>query len=76
MVLKRLVKAVPNEAGDKFVEQRMQGSQEDLRPDLVIRNTSDSTAHVIDVTIPFEGEKGSFEWVVVIPGTKKKMRKW
>ena len=39
-MLKRLVKAIPPEVGDKFVEQRVQECAEDLQPDIVIRNSS------------------------------------
>ena len=46
-VLKKLVKAIPSEVGNKYVEQQVQGCSEDLRPDIVIKNTSSSTAYVV-----------------------------
>ena len=60
-ILQRLVKAVPREAGDKFVEQKIRDSAGDLRPDLVILNSERKTATIVDVTIPYEGEVASFE---------------
>ena len=60
-ILQRLVKAVPREAGDKFIEQKIRDSTGDLRPDLVILNSKRKTATIVDVTIPYEGEVTSFE---------------
>ena len=60
-VLQRHVKAVPGVAGNKFVEQRVKDSPGDLRPDLVTLNQEKKLATIVDVTIPYEGEAGSFE---------------
>ena len=59
-ILKRLVKAVPREAGDKFVEQKIRDAPGDLRPDLVTLNHEKKVATIVDVTIPYEGEVNSF----------------
>ena len=62
-VLKRLVKAIPPEVGDKFVEQRVQECTEDLRPDIVIKNSSTSTAYIVDVTIfLLKGKRLLLKW--------------
>ena len=60
-VLTRLTRAVPDSAGDKYVEQKVKDSPWDLRPDLVVLNDSQSTAVIVDVTIPFEATSTSFE---------------
>ena len=50
-ILQRLVKAVPQEAGDKFVEQKIKDSPGDQQ----------KVATIVDVTILYEGEAGSFD---------------
>ena len=53
-ILKRIVKAIPEDMGDKFVEQKIRDSPGDLRPDLVVLNDNVSVAVILDVTIPIE----------------------
>ncbi len=55
-ILARLTKAVPNHLGSKFVEQEVPGDPQHNRPDLVITNSEQKTAYIVDVTIPFEGK--------------------
>ena len=59
-ILKRLVKAVPQSAGNKFVEQKVLNSPYDLRPDLVVLNDEANSATIVDVTIPFEASPHTF----------------
>jgi len=60
LVLKRLVKATPATLGDRFVEQKVPGSPDNLRPDFtVINNTGEAT--IVDVTIPFESCPEAFD---------------
>ena len=59
-ILKRLVKAVPQSAGNKFVEQKVLNSPYDLRPDLVVLNDEANSATIVDVTIPFEASPLAF----------------
>ena len=59
-ILKRLVKAVPREAGEKFVDQKIRDAPGNLRPDLVTLNHEEKVATIVDVTIPYEGEVNSF----------------
>ena len=70
-ILKRLVKAVPREAGEKYVEQNIRDAPGDLRPDLVILNQEKMVATIVDVTIPYEGEVNSF-----IAARAEKLRKY
>jgi len=59
-VLQRLVKAVPQSLGDKFVEQKIKDSPGCLKPDLVILKQEEKRAYIVDVTIPFEGSEDAF----------------
>ena len=70
-ILKRLVKAVPREAGEKYVEQNIRDAPGDLRPDLVILSQEKKVATIVDVTIPYEGEVNSF-----IAARAEKLRKY
>ena len=36
LILQRLVKAISPDVGEKFVEQKISGSPDDFRPDLVV----------------------------------------
>ena len=47
--------------GECYVEQKMAGSPEDLRPDIVIINRLEKTAAIIDVTIPFESSQEALD---------------
>ena len=58
-ILQRLVKAVPNTLGNKFVEQEIPGDPERNKPDLVIISPDNQTATIVDITVPFEGEEDS-----------------
>ena len=58
-ILQRLVKAVPDTLGNKFVEQEIPGDPERNKPDLVIVSPDNQTATIVDVTVPFEGEEDS-----------------
>ena len=60
-VLSRLVRAIPKEVGNVFVEQKIPESPGDLRPDVVVLNQSQNTATIVDVTIPFETDELAFE---------------
>jgi hypothetical protein len=60
-VLSRLVRAIPNEVGNVFIEQKIPESPGDLRPDVVVLNQSQNTATIVDVTIPFETDESAFE---------------
>ena len=60
LVLQRLVKAVPQSLGDKYVEQKIKDSPGCLKPDLVILNQQEKRAYIVDVTIPFEGNQDAF----------------
>ena len=52
-ILQRLMKAVPNAAGDVFVEQKVPDSPGDLHPNLIAINHSANVATIVDVTLTF-----------------------
>ena len=56
-IVKRLTKALPNDAGDVYTEQVIPEDTRGLKPDLVILNSTTKTATVVDVTIPFDTEQ-------------------
>lgn len=58
-VLKHLSKALPESAGEKFLEQKIKDSPGDSRPDHVVWHT-DKKVSIIDITIPYEGDTDSF----------------
>ena len=70
-ILKRLIKATPTSAGNKFAEQKIKDSPGDLRPDLVVLNDEYSTAVIVDVTIPIETSPSSFD-----AAREEKLRKY
>ena len=70
-ILKRLIKATPTSAGNKFAEQKIKDSPGDLRPDLVVLNDESSTAVIVDVTIPIETSPSSFD-----AAREEKLRKY
>ena len=59
-ILQRLVKAIPESEGDRYLEQKVKNAPGDLRPDLVLWH-GDGKVSIIDVTIPYEGDRESFE---------------
>ena len=59
-ILARLIKATPNELGDKFKEQKIPDSPGDMRPDLTIINKQTGQVTIIDVTVPFEKDGEAF----------------
>ena len=54
-ILGRLVNAIPAWKGQKFKEQVLPGDRSGLKPDLIILNDQTKEAHIVDVTVPFEG---------------------
>ena len=56
-ILHRLAKAVPQTKGRQFLEQKVPGDPQNLKPDLVIINEEKSEAYIVDVAVPFEGEE-------------------
>ena len=54
-ILGRLVNAIPEWKGRKFRDQVLPGDRSGLKPDLIILNEETKEAHVVDVTVPFEG---------------------
>ncbi len=48
-ILRRLVKATPKEGRDVFVEQSF--SPDNLRPDLVVRDSTTGRTTIVDVTV-------------------------
>ena len=54
-ILRRLQHAIPRDLGEIFLEQEIPGDPDHNWPDLVILNSREKRAIVIDVTIPFEG---------------------
>ena len=60
-ILKRLTKALPNDAGDVYTEQTVAGDTHNLKPDLVVLNNTTKSATVIDVAIPFDTDKAMEE---------------
>lgn len=56
-VLQRLTKAIPSEKGTQYREQVVPGDPQGLKPDLVVINDSTKKVHIVDVTVPFEGEE-------------------
>jgi len=59
-ILQRLIKAIPDSTGNKFVEQEVPGDPERNKPDLVIISLDKQKATIVDVTVPFEGDEESF----------------
>ncbi len=55
-ILARLTKAIPNHLGNTFVEQEIPGDPQRYKLDLVITSPDQTSAYIVDVTIPFEGE--------------------
>ena len=60
-ILQRLVKAIPRDLGECYVEQKVPESPGDLRPDIVIINRESKEAIIIDVTVPFESSPEALE---------------
>ena len=58
-VLQRLSKAISVSEGDKYLEQKVKNAPGDLRPDMVLWH-SDGKVTIVDVTIPYEGDKNAF----------------
>ena len=58
-ILQRLIKAIPDSLGNKFVEQEVPGDPEKNKPDLEIISPDNQKATIVDVTVPFEGEEES-----------------
>ena len=65
------MKAISPDVGEKFVEQKISGSPDDFRPDLVVINCERSKAAIVDVTVLFEGEEVAFK-----KARTKKLRKY
>ena len=59
--LQRLVKAIPEDLGEVFVEQTVKDAPDDSRPDIVVTNETTHTTTIVDVTIPIETSPLSFE---------------
>ena len=53
-VVERLVKAVPQTLGTKFLHQTVAGCDSLGRPDVVILDDKDKKAYLVDVTVPCE----------------------
>ena len=53
------------------MEQKIPGSPEDLRPDVVVLNWPENTATIVDVTIPFETDETAF-----VEARDEKIRKY
>ena len=60
-ILKRLVKALPKDLGDIYMEQKLPEDSRGLKPDLVVRNERSKTIHIVDVAIPFDTEANMTE---------------
>ena len=60
-ILKRILKAIPSDLGDIYLEQEIPRDPEKNCPNLVINNRSKKKAIVVDITIPFEGEEDSLQ---------------
>lgn len=60
-IVKRLIRAVPDDLGETFVEQKIKDYPDDLRPDLVVINEEKRRAVIVDVTIPIESNELSFD---------------
>ena len=58
-ILERLVKAIPKEGKDVFVEQAI--STDNLRPDILLRDSSTKEAVVVDVTVPYESRPDALQ---------------
>ena len=57
-IVKRLTKALPNDAGDEvYIEQVVAGDTNNLKPDMVVLNRTTKIVTVLDVAIPFDTEK-------------------
>ena len=55
-ILHRLSRAIPRYMGTQYLEQKLPGDPQNLKPDLVLLNEAAGQATVIDVSVPFEGE--------------------
>ena len=76
-ILKRIRKAIPAELGEVYLEQEISGDPEKNRPDLVIINRTAEKVIVVDVTIPFEGEKDSLQKARATKETKySRLKSW
>ena len=53
-VVERLVRAIQNELGQKFLDQSLPGCSEVGRPNVVVLNHSNKKAFLVDVTCPCE----------------------
>ncbi len=62
-ILKRIVKATSSASRSitSFKERKIPGSPGDLRPDYCLIDRPHGFATIVDVTIPFEGDAGSFQ---------------
>ena len=58
-ILQRLVKAIPKEDKDQFMEQAF--SPDNLRPDIVLRNQATGNSVVVDITVLYEAGPEAFE---------------
>ncbi len=58
VILERLVKAIPKEGRDVYVEQSI--SSDNLRPDIVVHDRSSGEAVVVDVSCPYESAPDAF----------------
>ena len=58
-ILQHLVKAIPKEDKDLFVEQAF--SPDNLRPDIIFRDQATGNSAVVDVTVLYEAPPEAFE---------------
>ncbi len=58
-VLQRLVRAIPKDGVNVFVEQDI--SPDHLRPDIVLHDPATKRAVVVDVTVPYESGPGAIQ---------------
>lgn len=61
-IVERVCNAVRLKNGDKLSKNRkIEGSDLNLRPDIVLRNDGEKTIQIIDVAVPFEGSNDALE---------------
>ena len=61
-IVERICNGVRLQNGDKLSKDRkIEGSELNLRPDIVLRNDGEKSIQIIDVAVPFEGSNNALE---------------